>query len=96
MQKKKYHKLYIEAVEYFPILLNLGLRQRFQHKVTQYKQKRFFNEEYIRKVSKYLKINNYSYLLISQSISYLKEAKEEYLAHKGEYRKIRDEYINKL
>ena len=48
------------------------------------------------KVTVYLKISEYLSLPTSQCIMYLKEAKADYLLHKNEQRKLRDEYIDSL
>ena len=48
------------------------------------------------KVAAYLKISEYLSLPTSQYVMYLKEAKVDYLLHKKEQRRLRDEYIDSL
>ena len=94
--EKRCKNLRTGVVEYSPILSNLGFRQRFWQKVTQFRQRRFFDLDNLNKVAKYLKIEDFLRVPICQCISNLKEAKAEYLLHKFEQRKLRDEYINSL
>ena len=61
-----------------------------------YKQRRFFNLNYVLTTASYLKIAEHIHLPIQLCIEKLQAVKEEYLHHESSQQSLRDSYIAEL